>query len=65
VLPGIIRIYEASDYDEVFSELLKNEAGLYRVSVMATDDIISARNEIGRIRSKFPSYSDTWLLIRK
>ena len=51
--------------DGFVSELLKNEAGLYRVSVMATDDIISARNEIGRIRSKFPSYSDTWLLIRK
>jgi cell division protein FtsN len=47
------------------SEVLKNDAGLYRVSVMATDDILSARNEIGRIRTKFPVYSDTWLLIRK
>ena len=47
------------------SEVLKNDAGLYRVSVKATDDIVEARNEIGRIRTRFPAYSDTWLLIRK
>jgi cell division protein FtsN len=47
------------------SEVLKNEAGLYRVSVMATDDITAARNEVKRIWSKFPKYSDTWMLIRK
>lgn len=47
------------------SEILKNEAGLYRVSVMATDDITAARNEVRRIWAKFPEYSDTWMLIRK
>lgn len=47
------------------SEILKNDAGLYRVSVMETNDITAARNEIRRIWSKFPKYSDTWLLIRK
>jgi len=51
--------------DGFVSEVLKNDAGLYRVSVMATDDILAARSEIGRIRTKFPAYSDTWLLIRK
>ena len=51
--------------DGFTSEVLKNDAGLYRVSVKATDDIIEARNEIGRIRTRFPAYSDTWLLIRK
>jgi hypothetical protein len=51
--------------DGFVSEILKNEAGLYRISVLATDDINTARNEIGRIRTKFPAYSDTWLLIRK
>jgi cell division septation protein DedD len=44
--------------------ILKNDAGLYRVSVMATDDITDARNEVRRIWAKFPKYSDTWMLIR-
>lgn len=47
------------------SEVLKNDAGLYRVSVRATDDITEARNEVRRIWAKFPKYSDTWMLIRK
>jgi cell division protein FtsN len=44
--------------------ILKNDAGLYRVSVLATDDITAARNEVRRIWAKFPKYSDTWMLIR-
>jgi len=51
--------------DGFTSEVLKNDAGLYRVSVMATDDITAARNEVRRIWAKFPKYSDTWMLIRK
>lgn len=47
------------------SEVLKNEAGLYRVSVMSTNDVTKARDEIRRIWAKFPAYSDTWLLISK
>lgn len=47
------------------SEILKNDAGLYRVSVMATDDISAARTEVRRIWAKFPAYSDTWMLISK
>jgi cell division protein FtsN len=47
------------------SEILKNDAGLYRVSVMSTDDITDARTEVRRIWVKFPQYSDTWMLIRK
>ena len=47
------------------SELLRNEEGLYRVSVMATNAILDARKEILRVRTTHPDYSDTWLLIRK
>lgn len=47
------------------SEILKNDAGLYRVSVMSTDDIEAARNEVRKIWKRFPEYSDTWMLIRK
>ena len=50
--------------DGFSSELLKNENGLYRVSVMASNDILAARKEIKRIREKYPKYSDTWLLIQ-
>jgi cell division protein FtsN len=45
------------------SEILKNDAGLYRVSVMATDDIMAARTEVRRIWAKYTGYSDTWMLI--
>jgi cell division septation protein DedD len=51
--------------DGFSSEVLKNEAGLFRVSVMATNDITEARNEVRRIWAKFPEYSDTWMLISK
>jgi cell division protein FtsN len=47
------------------SEILKNEEGLYRVSVLATDEINVAREDIRRIRNIFPKYFDTWLLIQK
>ncbi len=47
------------------SEVLKNDAGLYRVSVMATDDITAARAEVRKIWARFPAYSDTWMLISK
>jgi len=50
--------------DNFISEILKNESGLFRVSVMATNEIDEARNEIRRIRSSLPMYYDTWLLIQ-
>ena len=58
--------YQIKIFKEGFnSEILKNEAGLYRVSVMATDEIEIARVEVRRIRRFFPEYFDTWLLIQK
>ena len=47
------------------SMILKNEAGLYRVSVKSTDDIELAREDIKRIKRLFLEYYDTWLLIQK
>lgn len=46
------------------SELLQNQEGLYRVSVMGTNDEQVARQEIFRIRKSHPEYEDTWLLKR-
>lgn len=51
--------------DGFVSELLRNDTGLYRVSVLSTADISEARDEIRRIRSSLPKYYDTWLLIMK
>jgi len=45
------------------SEILKTEEGLYRISVLATDDVNEARNEVRRIWVMFPQYSDAWMLI--
>jgi cell division protein FtsN len=51
--------------DGFSSEILKNQEGLYRLSVLATDEISIARDDIRRIRNVFPKYFDTWLLIQK
>jgi cell division protein FtsN len=47
------------------STLLKNESGLYRVSVLSTNEIEIARDDIHRIRGVFPEHYDTWLLVQK
>jgi cell division protein FtsN len=64
--PANARDHQAAVHKKGFvTEILKNDAGLYRVSVMATNDITAARNEVRRIWAKFPEYSDTWMLISK
>jgi len=63
--PGNAKEHQALVASDGFkSGLLKNEAGLYRVSVLATDDVTKAREEVRRIWAKFPKYADTWLLIQ-
>ncbi len=58
--------YQADIGEKGFSSvLLRNEEGFYRVSVMGTDEVSEARDEILRIRTGYPEHSDTWLLIRK
>lgn len=42
--------------DGFSSEILKNEAGLFKAPVMATDEIDAARLEINRIRILFREY---------
>ena len=59
------RFQQQISRDNFRSEILRSETGFYRVSVMATDDIEKARNEIRRIRTTYPKYHDTWLLIQK
>jgi cell division protein FtsN len=64
--PENAKKYQRQILKEGFSsEILKNENGLNRVSVLATDEINVARDDIRRIRNIFPKYFDTWLLIQK
>jgi cell division protein FtsN len=50
--------------DGFVSNILKNDAGLYRVSVKATDNADEARDEVRRIWAAYPKYSDTWMLVQ-
>lgn len=45
--------------------ILHSETGYYRVCVDSFDDETAARNRVHKIRSDFPKYADSWLLIRK
>jgi cell division protein FtsN len=71
VIIGSFRNYEnAINYQKTVNNLgfnsilLRNEKGLYRVSVMSTNHISEAREEIRRIRLNYPKHNDTWLLIQ-
>lgn len=64
--PDNAKKYQGQILNEGFSSvILRNEEGLYRVSVLATNEINIARDDIRRIRSIYPKYFDTWLLIQK
>lgn len=64
--PDNAKKYQGQILNKGFSsEILKNDSGLYRVSVMSTDEIEPAREDVRRIRRMFPEYYDSWLLIQK
>lgn len=45
--------------------VLRSETGYYRVCVNAYNDEAMARQRIQEIRTEYPKYADTWLLIKK
>ncbi len=45
--------------------ILLSETGFHRVSVNSYEQETPARTRIQQIRTSFPDYHDTWLLIRK
>lgn len=45
--------------------VLHSETGYYRVCVNSYTDEAEARRRVHQIRSDFPQYADTWLLIKK
>ena len=64
--PENVKKYQGQISKDGFNaEIIRNEAGLYRVYTMASNDVGTARSEIHRIRMLYPKYSDVWLLIQK
>jgi cell division protein FtsN len=45
--------------------VLHSETGYYRVCVNSYNDEFEARKRVGQIRTDYPEYADTWLLIKK
>jgi cell division protein FtsN len=45
--------------------ILHSETGYYRVCVDSFTDEASARTRVQGIRTQYPKYADSWLLIRK
>lgn len=45
--------------------ILHSETGYYRVCVDSFNDEASARSRVQNIRTQYPKYADSWLLIRK
>jgi len=45
--------------------ILHSETGNFRVCVDSFTDEASARSRVQKIRTEFPKYSDSWLLIKK
>jgi cell division protein FtsN len=45
--------------------ILHSETGYYRVCVDTFNDEASARARVQKIRTEFPKYADSWLLIKK
>ena len=47
------------------SIIMRNEAGMSRVSIAGFDEEAPARAELLRIREQYPEFADAWLLISK
>lgn len=45
--------------------VLHSETGYYRVCVDSFNDEAAARSRVQNIRTQYPKYADSWLLIRK
>ena len=45
--------------------ILHSESGYYRVCVDSFTDEASARSRVQKIRTQYPKYADSWLLIKK
>ena len=47
------------------SIIMKNDAGMCRVSIAGFDEEEAAREELLKVREQYPEFADAWLLISK
>ena len=47
------------------SIIMKNDAGMSRVSIAGFDEEDAAREELLKVREQYPEFADAWLLISK
>lgn len=47
------------------SIIMKNSAGMSRISIAGFDEEASAREELLKVREQYPEFADAWLLISK
>ena len=47
------------------SIIIKNDAGMSRVSIAGFDEEEAAREELLKVREQYPEFADAWLLISK
>ena len=47
------------------SLIMKNDAGMSRVSIAGFDEEEAAREELLKVREQYPEFADAWLLISK
>ena len=71
IMGSFIHKDNAEDFTDTLRDLgfdpviLMSETGFHRLSVNAYDNETPARTRIQQIRTNYPEYDDTWLLIRK
>ena len=45
--------------------IMRNEAGMYRVSIAGFEEEVAAREELSRVRRDRPEFADAWLLVSR
>ncbi|MBP5365429.1 MAG: SPOR domain-containing protein [Bacteroidales bacterium] len=65
VLANAQTLSEQALKNEFSPSILENEEGMYRVSIFTCELEKTARRKIAEIRSRYPEYVGTWLLISK
>ncbi len=65
ILENAKRLKETLIAENFQPGILVNESGMFRVCGNSYAEEAAARARIAEVRTKFPKYSDIWLLIRK
>lgn len=62
ILNNAIKFQEGLSVEGFEPEILRNENGLFRVSIQSFKEYADARKKVLYIRKEYPKYNDVWLL---